>query len=401
MMSENDASATVVRPLQLSIVLGQRASWPELLRRTRLTEELGFDGLFLVDHFYGLFSLDDPTHEAYTMLAALAPFTSRLKLGVMVCGNTYRNPAFLLKQAITVDHASGGRVIFGVGAGWVEREHEAYGFDFPGPGERVSRFAEALEIWRQLQRNQRTTFEGAYYQLLDAPFAPKSLQLGGLPVLIGGSGPRMMRLVAEYADVWNAIGAPDDAGEQNRKIDDACRAAGREPNTLSRSVSPSINLLASPEAFFDGVRAYQAAGFDHVTFPWPRVEAEEPVLRAVARDVLPRLRQRSESPSSPVSASLREPVESDLPKLKAWRASINDPLATAALDFLAAHANERFDGAALVPAIGFAAHRDVTRAFGLMGKGLAELGLLRLWNEAQRGYMMSDAQADLIARAKS
>ena len=114
-----------------SIVLGQRMSWPDLLARARETESLGFDGLFLVDHFYGLFDLDQPTHEAYTMLAAVAPFTQSIRLGVMVAGNTYRNPAFLLKQAITVDHISGGRVDFGVGAGWVEREHEAYGFDFP------------------------------------------------------------------------------------------------------------------------------------------------------------------------------------------------------------------------------------------------------------------------------
>jgi alkanesulfonate monooxygenase SsuD/methylene tetrahydromethanopterin reductase-like flavin-dependent oxidoreductase (luciferase family) len=114
--------------LRVSIVLGQRLSWPEMLANTRETEELGFDGLYLVDHFFGLKDVNDPTHEAWTMLAALAPFTRRLRLGVMVCGNTYRNPVFLLKQAITVDHVSGGRVDFGVGAGWLEREHEAYGW---------------------------------------------------------------------------------------------------------------------------------------------------------------------------------------------------------------------------------------------------------------------------------
>src|SRR5215211_3632653 len=120
-----------------SIVLGQRLPWPEMLARARETEALGFDGLYLVDHFYGLKDIEQPTHEAYSMLAALAPFTQRMRLGVMVCGNLYRNPAFLLKQAITVDHISGGRVDFGVGAGWLERELEAYGFDFPAAGERV------------------------------------------------------------------------------------------------------------------------------------------------------------------------------------------------------------------------------------------------------------------------
>src|SRR5688572_6146617 len=134
-----------------SIVLGQRMSWTEMLARAAETEALGFDGLFLVDHFYGLFDVNHPTHEAYTMLAALAPFTQRLRLGILVCGNMYRNPAFLLKQAMTVDHISGGRVDFGVGAGWLEREHEAFGWEYPLAKERVDRFAEALEIWEMLQ----------------------------------------------------------------------------------------------------------------------------------------------------------------------------------------------------------------------------------------------------------
>jgi F420-dependent oxidoreductase-like protein len=392
-----------VHPMSYSIVLGQRASWPELLRRTRVTEELGFDGLFLVDHFYGLMDLEDPTHEAYTMLGALAPFTTRLKLGVMVCGNTYRNPAFLLKQAITVDHVSGGRVIFGVGAGWVEREHEAYSFEFPGAGERVARFAEALEIWRQLQSNRRTTFEGDYYQLLDAPFAPKSLQPSGLPVLIGGSGPKMMRLIAEYADVWNGIGDPESAGEQNRRIDEACRAAGRDPATLRRAVSPSINLLASAEAFAEGARAYQAAGFDHITFPWPRVDEQEPVLREVARDVLPVL--RSESASKSIEAqtqslvALRAVGEGDLEALRVWFAEVENPTARRALAYLMEHPDERFDGTALKAALGVDTHREITRGFARLGTALADRGLGRPWNEAQRGYLVTAAHADLLRRA--
>ncbi|MBN9012782.1 MAG: LLM class flavin-dependent oxidoreductase [Rhizobiales bacterium] len=387
------------RPMQFSVVLGQRASWPELLRRTRVTEELGFDGLLLVDHFYGLFDLDDPTHEAYTMLAALAPFTSRLKLGVMVTGNTYRNPVFLLKQAITVDHISNGRVIFGVGAGWVQREHEAYSFEYPSAGERVSRFAEALEIWRQLQANQRTTFEGEHYQLLDAPFAPKSLQPGGLPLLIGGSGPRMLKLTAEYADIWNGIGTPKEVGEQNRRVDAACAAAGRNPASLSRAVSPSINLLASPDAFETGVREYQAQGFDHITFPWPRVEAEEPVLREVARSVLPRFRGEADVEPSSAQSRLREPSMADVAILREWVASVRDGDAYRALDYLARHPDQRLDGAALLPELGFESHREVTRSFALLGRGLAERGLARLWNEAQRGYLMSSAQAGLLRQA--
>src|SRR5215207_3438370 len=275
---------------QFRIVLGQRTSWPELLARTRETEVLGFDGLFLVDHFYGLFDVMDPTHEAYTMLAALAPFTQSLRLGVLVCGNTYRNPAFLLKQAVTVDHISGGRVDFGVGAGWTEREHEAYGWEFPSARERVDRFAEALEIWDRLQREERTTYEGEYYQILDAPFEPKPLQRPQMPLLIGGSGPRMLRLTARYADIWNVVGNPDDVAVVNQRLDAACAAEGRDPASLVRTVSPRINLLESADAFADGVAAYRAAGFRDIYLPWPRTECEVPVLRQVAREVIPELR---------------------------------------------------------------------------------------------------------------
>src|SRR5690349_6398554 len=236
-----------------SIVLGQRMSWPDLLARARETESLGFDSLFLVDHFYGLKDLDDPTHEAYTMLAALAPFTRRVRLGIMVCGNTYRNPAFLLKQAVTVDHISGGRADFGVGAGWLEREHEAYGFAYPSPGERVDRFAEALEIWDLLQREERTTYDGRYYQMLDAPFEPKPLQRPRLPLLIGATAPRMLRLTARHADIWNARGTPDEAGAGNAQLDRLCHEIGRDPASIVRSISPSHNLLASVEAFASGV----------------------------------------------------------------------------------------------------------------------------------------------------
>src|SRR5829696_1230302 len=286
---------------QYSIVLGQRMTFPELLQKTLETEALRFDGLFLVDHFYGLFDVMDPTHEAYTMLAALAPFTQSLRLGVMVCGNTYRNPAFLLKQAVTVDHISGGRVDFGVGAGWTEREHEAYGWPFPSARERVDRFAEALEIWDRLQQDERTTYEGQHYQIVDAPFEPKPLQQPRMPLLIGGSGPRMLRLAARHADIWNAVGTPDEVGAVNQRLDAACAMEGRDPASLVRTVSPRINLLESVDAFVDGVAAYRAAGFRDIYLPWPRTASELPVLREVSREVIPTLRGRERSTHEPTT----------------------------------------------------------------------------------------------------
>lgn len=277
--------------LRFGLVVGQRASWHEMVRRAEETEAFGFDSFNVVDHFYGLLDVMDPTHEAYTMLAALAPYTSRVRLGVMVCGNTYRNPAFLLKQAVTVDHISGGRVDFGVGAGWLEREHEAYGFPFPSARERVDRFAEALEIWDLLQQEERTTYDGKYYQLLDAPFEPKPLQSPRLPVLIGASGPRMLRLTARHADIWNARGLPDEAAAGNERLDEFCREIGRDPGEIVRSVSPAANFLESTGAFEKWVAAYREAGFTDFQIPWPRNESQYDVLGQVAADVMPGLRE--------------------------------------------------------------------------------------------------------------
>jgi F420-dependent oxidoreductase-like protein len=277
--------------LRFSLVVGQRATWTEMVRRIEETEALGFDAFNVVDHFYGLHDVMDPTHEAYTMLAALAPYTTRIRLGVMVCGNTYRNPAFLLKQAVTVDHISGGRVDFGVGAGWLEREHEAYGFPFPPARERVDRFAEALAIWDLLQQEERTTYDGRYYQLLDAPFEPKPIQRPRLPLLIGASGPRMLALTARHADIWNARGMPDEAGAGNERLDRDCREIGRDPGEIVRSISPAPSFLESAHAFATWVAAYRAVGFSDFQIPWPRNASQEEVLRQVAADVMPALRE--------------------------------------------------------------------------------------------------------------
>ena len=387
---------------QFRIVLGQRASWPELLARTRETEVLGFDGLFLVDHFYGLFDVMDPTHEAYTMLAALAPFTQSLRLGVLVCGNTYRNPAFLLKQAVTVDHISGGRVDFGVGAGWTEREHEAYGWPFPSARERVDRFAEALEIWDRLQLEERTTYDGQHYQIVDAPFEPKPLQRPRMPVLIGGSGPRMLRLAARQADIWNVVGTPDEVGAVNERLDAACALEGRDPASLVRTVSPRINLLASAEAFIDGAAAYRAAGFRDIYLPWPRIERELPVLRQVAREVIPALRGRTPPAEARATEShggddLTAVDEADITRAYA---AVRDGTPRRLLDFLVDHPDERFDGAALMRRLELPRHDEIARGFAALAADLAEQGLARPWNEAQAGYLLPAKQAAVLARAR-
>jgi alkanesulfonate monooxygenase SsuD/methylene tetrahydromethanopterin reductase-like flavin-dependent oxidoreductase (luciferase family) len=281
---------TARHPLRFGIVLGQRAPWPDLVARAKEVEARGFDDFNVVDHFFGLVDVMDPTHEAYTALSALATHTERVRLGVMVCGNTYRNPAFLLKQAVTVDHVSNGRVDFGVGTGWLVREHEAYGFDLPPTRELVDRFAEALEIWDLLQRNERTTYDGVHYQLLDAPFEPKSLQQPRLPLLIGASGPRMLRLTARHADNWNARGAPAEAGAGNRLLDQYCAEIGRDPGAIARSVSVGLPVLESVDAFTTAIAAYRAEDFTDFRIPWPRTATHYETFVRVAEEVIPALR---------------------------------------------------------------------------------------------------------------
>ena len=366
--------------------------------QAQAAERSGFDTVLLMDHFYQLPMLGDPDFnmlECYTTLGALARETSKVRLGALVTGNTYRNPAFLLKQAVTVDHISGGRVDFGVGAGWVEREHEAYGWDYPSARARVDRFAEALEIWELLQRQEWTTYRGRYYDIIDAPFAPKPLQ-SRMPMLIGGSKPRMLALSARYADIWNVVGLPEDAGEVNRQLDDACRAIGRNPASLVRSVSPRLNLLASVEAFAEGVAAYHAAGFRHIYLPWPRTPAEVPVLREVARDVLPGF--RAHEPQG-AAASLRRLTASDHDLLRAVLAADDNPVLRQVLAVLIAHPGERFDGAALMARTGFATHAEITLALAGLAARLAEHGLARPWSEAQQGWMVPGDQAEVLGSA--
>lgn len=382
---------------KLTIVLGQRTSWPDMLARAMETERLGFDGLYLVDHFFGRADVDEPTHEAWTMLGALAPFTQRLRLGVLVTGNTYRNPVFLLKQAVTVDHISNGRVDFGVGAGWHVREHEAYDFPLPPPKERVDRFVEAIEIWEALQVNNRTTYDGQHYHLLDAPFQPKPIQ-PRLPLLIGSSGPRMMRLTASHATIWNMIGTPEEGAAGNAKMTAVCEEVGRDPATLERAISPSLNLLVSPEAFAEGIAAYTAAGFQHICIPWPRTEAEVPVLREVGATIIPGLQGNAiaKSPAAEPTTLARQITAADGESIKALIASWNDAAAARLVGVLAAHPETRITSADLQTRLGLPAHADVTRATMAVAEGFAGLGLPRPWQEAQDGYLMSRDIAAVI-----
>ncbi|MCB1026831.1 MAG: LLM class flavin-dependent oxidoreductase, partial [Microthrixaceae bacterium] len=165
--------------------IGNGHEWGEILRTGERAEATGWDGLWFADHFMpGMGADDGPIHEAWSTLSALAQATDRVRLGPLVCGNTYRNPAVLLKQAVTADHISGGRVVLGLGAGWQENEHRAYGIEYGSFTDRFEKLEESLQVIAALRSGERASFDGAHYQLNDAPLAPQPL--GPLPILLGG-----------------------------------------------------------------------------------------------------------------------------------------------------------------------------------------------------------------------
>ena len=234
-----------------------------------------FEHAWLFDHFSPIQgSLDGPCFEGWTLLAALAAQTSRLRLGLMVTGNTYRHPAILAHMAATVDVISNGRLDFGIGAGWNEYEHTSMGIPLYAPGERIRRLGEACEIIRRLWTQHLTDFEGRYYQLKEARCEPKPIQKPYPPFVIGGSGEQLtLRVVAQYADIWNAM--PATVEDFRHKLDvlhGHCAAVGRNPQEITLSVQARINY-ADLAATVTTLQPLVEAGVTHIvlmlTYPYP------------------------------------------------------------------------------------------------------------------------------------
>jgi F420-dependent oxidoreductase-like protein len=228
-----------VTSLRFGLKLSQNATIDELRGVWRLADEAGFDSCWVMDHFATLGPRDDGAiFETWTMLAAMAQMTTRVRIGCAVVGNTYRHPAVLAKMAVTVDHLSSGRLEFGIGAGWAENEHTMLGLEFGTRNDRADRLEESLQIVRSLWTRPRTTFEGRHYRLQDAVAEPKPLQQPHPPIWIGGSGPkRTLRIAAEHADVWNAAGgSPQDVAASSAILDRHCADVGRDPSEIRRSV---------------------------------------------------------------------------------------------------------------------------------------------------------------------
>lgn len=259
-------------------------------------DELGYDSAFGFDHFLPIFS--DPTGpclEGWTLLAALAAQTKRLKVGLLVTGNTYRNPAVVAKMAATVDHVSGGRLILGLGAGWFELEHDAFGIPYYTPGGRARRLVEAVELIKALFTQDKTTYQGKYYQIADAPFEPKPLQKPYPPILIGGVGPKVVQpLVARHADIWHFFvreGGMPAAKKLVAHFDGVCAQVGRDPAEIQKSTSLSLDQLKLPADELRAlIRTYADLGVRYfIVSMFPDYDAA--ALRRFATDVLPAFRE--------------------------------------------------------------------------------------------------------------
>jgi len=224
--------------------------WDEVLELARMVEADGWHGLWYADHYMPDTPDGAPSDgaglECWSVIAGLAAAVPRLQLGSLVSPTTVHHPAVLAKRACTIDVMSGGRLVLGVGAGWQVNEHRAYGIDLPPPGERVDRFAEALEILRVLLRNDRTTFTGRHFTVTDAPCEPKGV--GPLELMVGTGSPRMCRLTARFADHWNSWGNHAEFTARRERLLAACAREGRDPSTMRVSAQALLFLQDDPDA---------------------------------------------------------------------------------------------------------------------------------------------------------
>jgi F420-dependent oxidoreductase-like protein len=251
----------------ISAKLAPTFDYPVLEEFWRTADGLGFHGIWDYDHFYGLVDPAQPTFEGWTTLAAMAALTTNSRIGCLVGSVTYRNPAVLAKIAVTVDHISGGRLEFGIGAGWHENEHHGYGVEFPSPAARVEMLDEALTVIRQLWTEDAVTHHGRFFTLDDAIANPKPLQRPHPPIVIGGSKPKMLNVIARHADEWNAPGhSPQEWAATSAALDESCERNGRDPSEIRRSVQLFLHPQ-NPEQVdtqLAMLSEFEGAGCDHV-----------------------------------------------------------------------------------------------------------------------------------------
>jgi F420-dependent oxidoreductase-like protein len=274
--------------MRFSFWTGNAHPWSEILDGCSHAEATGWDGIWIADHFLPFMGEDmGDMHEAWSILAGVAAAVPRVRVGPLVTGNTYRNPAVLAKIATTVDHISGGRCVLGIGSGWQENEHIAYGIEYGTVGSRLDMLEEALQVIRSLLHNERTSLSGEYYDISNAPLQPKPVQ-ETMPILVGGGGEkRTLPMTAKFADEWNVWATPEIMQHKNNVLDGWCNDIGRDPSEIQRSAVALLlpgmteeqvdamgefmvgrpKVLGTPEQMIDTIGQYADSGTDEFIVP--------------------------------------------------------------------------------------------------------------------------------------
>lgn len=274
--------------MQVGIDISQhQLTWDELVKRTRAAEDAGFHAAWAFDHFKALYGdPSGPCFEGWTALAGLAAVTSKIRLGTLVTGVTYRHPSVLVAEAVTVDHISNGRVELAMGAAWFDQEHHELGITFPRTKQRVEMLEDAIQMARLLMTEDTVTFEGKHFSLKNATYHPRPIQDPHIPIWVGASGERLMLpLVGRLADGWHSFGRPDDMKRKWDIIRSAAEAAGRDPSQIRRSASLSISKPM--DVVRERAEGWAEDGFDQVIVGWP--SEGWPRFEEFATKVLPNL----------------------------------------------------------------------------------------------------------------
>jgi alkanesulfonate monooxygenase SsuD/methylene tetrahydromethanopterin reductase-like flavin-dependent oxidoreductase (luciferase family) len=246
----------------------QRMTWQENASRVQFAEVVGFDGVWGFDHLQPMYG-EGPGEcfEAMTTLAAWSGITSRVRLGILIAGMTYRHPSVFAAEAITIDHASNGRLELSYGAAWFDKEHRELGIPFPSTKDRIDAYEEAVQIVRGLLTTDNFTFEGKHFSTHDATLDPKPVQQPHPPIWIGASGEkRMMPIAARYADVWHSFGPPQYLEKKSQLLSEMAENAGRDPSEIKRAASLSLDDVHAARRDID---AWQKIGFDYLVCGWP------------------------------------------------------------------------------------------------------------------------------------
>jgi alkanesulfonate monooxygenase SsuD/methylene tetrahydromethanopterin reductase-like flavin-dependent oxidoreductase (luciferase family) len=298
------------RSVQFGVITIQSVSWDEMVRRWQHVEELGFDSVWVGDHWVNFMEPHTPWFEAWTLLAGLARHTTQIRIGPLISPVTFHHPAILARKALTVDHLSNGRLVLGMGAGLRGDRDPSYSMtgieDWPAH-ERVERLAETVDIVDLLLRNEVATYEGAYYQIREAVMLPRPVQKPRPPITIAAGGPRMRKLAARVADTWNCVRAlyPDTQESyqylrtMNGYMSDICEVLGRSPSSLRRSVlhfhrEPGMEFpFDSADQCGEILERIMDIGFNEVILQYPYYEDQIPRFEQVATEVLPKLRRKS------------------------------------------------------------------------------------------------------------